>query len=216
MFKMNNETKKHLENLNEIRSIMERSSSFLSLSGLSGIFAGIFALIGAGFAYWFIYIYHAFKRSSSIINPVDFNFNIASILFIDAGIVLFLALLSGYWFTYKNSKRKGLKMWNATSKRLIGALIIPLLTGGIFSLILIWHGAAFIASSTTLIFYGLALINASKYTVSDIKYLGISQVIIGLIDAIDIGHGLFYWALGFGVIHIIYGTIMYMKYEKKN
>ena len=107
-------------------------------------------------------------------------------------------------------------MWNTTSKNLIVALFIPLVTGGLFSFILIWHGATFIISSTTLIFCGLALINASKYTVSDIRYLGISQVIIGLVDAVDIGYGLFYWALGFGIMHIIYGTIMYFKYEKNN
>ena len=213
---MDNENKKHLENLTEIRSIMERSSSFLSLSGLSGIFAGIFALIGAAFAYWYIYIYHAFKRSSIIVNPIDFNFEIATVLFLNAGFVLLLALIAGYWFTYKNSKKKGLKMWNTTSKNLIVALFIPLVTGGLFSFILIWHGATFIISSTTLIFCGLALINASKYTVSDIRYLGISQVIIGLVDAVDIGYGLFYWALGFGIMHIIYGTIMYFKYEKNN
>ena len=94
-------------------------------------------------------------------------------------------------------------------------LFVPLVVGGIFVLILIWHGAAFIISATTLIFYGLALINASKYTVHDIRYLGISQVIIGLIAAIDVGNGIIYWALGFGLMHIIYGSIMYYKYERK-
>jgi len=212
---MNNENQKHLENLSEIRSIMERSSSFLSLSGLSGVFAGIFALTGAGFAYWYIYVFHAYEQRTFIINSIDFDYKITAILFIDAAIVLFLALSFGYFFTYRNSKRKKLSMWNKTSKKLIISLLIPLIAGGIFSLILIWHGAAFIISATTLIFYGLALINASKYTVNDIRYLGISQVIIGLIAAIDIGFGLFYWALGFGIMHIIYGTIMYFKYEKK-
>ena len=41
------------EDLQAIREIMERSSKFLSLSGLSGIFAGVCALIGAAIA-WFI------------------------------------------------------------------------------------------------------------------------------------------------------------------
>jgi len=211
---MDNENQKHLDNLSEIRSIMERSSSFLSLSGLSGIFAGTFALVGASFAYWYIYIYHAYEQRSFIIHSIDFDYKVTAILFIDAAIVLLLTLTVGYFFTYRNSKRKGLKMWNATSKKLITALLIPLVAGGIFSLILIWHGAAFIISATTLIFYGLALINASKFTVNDVRYLGISQVAIGLIASIDIGFGIFYWALGFGVMHIIYGTIMYLKYER--
>ena len=41
----------HLENLKEIRTLMERSSKFLSLSGLSGISAGIIALVGAFMVY---------------------------------------------------------------------------------------------------------------------------------------------------------------------
>lgn len=213
---MNNENHKHLEDLKEIRSIMERSSSFLSLSGLSGVFAGLFALAGAGFAYWYIYIYNAFEQRSFIIHSIDFDYEVTAILFLDAAIVLFLALTVGWYFTYRNSKRKGLKMWNKTSRKLITALLIPLVSGGIFSLILIWHGAAYIISATTLIFYGLALINASKYTVNDVRYLGISQVILGLIASVDIGFGIFYWAMGFGVMHIIYGAIMYFKYERKS
>ncbi len=44
-------TKEQLEALSDIRSMMEQSSRFISLSGLSGIFAGITALVGAGLAY---------------------------------------------------------------------------------------------------------------------------------------------------------------------
>ena len=203
---MSNDNQKHLENLNEIRSIMERSSSFLSLSGLGGIFAGIFALIGAGFAWWLVNIYHGYERRSFIIESGDFSLEIVIALFIDAVIVLILAISFGFIFTHRNAKKRGLKLWNKTAK---------LLLINLFILILIWHGAPFIISATSLIFYGLALINASKYTVHDIRYLGISQVIIGLIAAVDIGNGILYWALGFGLMHIIYGTIMFYKYELK-
>jgi len=212
---MNDENQKHLENLNEIRSIMERSSSFLSLSGLGGIFAGIFALFGAAFAWWFVNIYHAYERKTFLIASGDFSIEVITALFADAMIVLILALSVGYIFTHRNAKKRGLKLWNKTARHLIINLMIPLLTGGIFIFILIWHGAAFIIAATTLIFYGLALINASKYTMSDIRYLGITQVIIGLIAAIDIGNGILYWGFGFGIMHIIYGTIMYLKYERK-
>ncbi len=212
---MNDYNQKHLENLNEIRSIMERSSSFLSLSGLGGIFAGIFALFGAGFAWWLVNICHAYERKTFLITSGDFNIEIISALFADAVIVLIFAVFFGFLFTRRNAKNKGLSLWNKTAKHLIINLLIPLITGGIFIIILVWHGAVFIIAATTLIFYGLALINASKFTVHDVKYLGVSQVIIGLIAAIDIGNGIFYWAFGFGVMHIIYGSIMYLKYERK-
>lgn len=212
---MSSENKKHLENLNEIRSIMERSSSFLSLSGLGGIFAGIFAAIGAGFAWWLVNIHHGYERKSFIIETGDFSLEIVIALLIDAIAVLFLALLFGFIFTHRNAKRNGLKLWNKQAKLLLTNLFIPLVAGGLFILILLWHGAPFIVAATTLIFYGLALINASKYTVHDIRYLGITQLIIGLIAAIDVENGIIYWGLGFGIMHIIYGSIMFFKYERK-
>ena len=42
---MKNETD-YLRDIGEIRSLMERSSKFISLSGWAGIFAGIYALAG--------------------------------------------------------------------------------------------------------------------------------------------------------------------------
>jgi hypothetical protein len=65
-----------------------------------------------------------------------------------------------------------------------------------------------------LIFYGLALINASKYTYNDIRYLGISELLIGLCSTLFLGYGLFFWAAGFGLAHIVYGALMYFKYDK--
>jgi len=212
---MSGENQKHLENLSEIRSIMERSSSFLSLSGLGGIFAGIFALAGAAFAYWYIYIFNAFQQKSFIIETSDLSIEMILVLFADAAIVLFFALLFGFVFTYRNAKSKGLKIWSKTARLMLISLFIPLLTGGIFILILLWHGAAFIIAGTTLIFYGLALVNASKYTHKDVKLLGFTEILIGLIASVDIGYGLWYWALGFGIMHIIYGSVMYFKYEQK-
>ncbi len=211
---MSSDNQKHLENLTEIRSIMERSSGFLSLSGLGGIFAGTFALFGAAFAWWLVNIYHNFERKTFIIQSGDFSIEIVIALLADALIVLLLAITYGYIFTHRNAKKHGIKLLNKTAERMLINLFIPLITGGLFIIVLIWHGAAFIIAAATLIFYGLALINASKYTLSDIRYLGISQVIIGLIAAVDIENGIIYWGIGFGIMHIIYGTIMYYKYEK--
>ena len=212
---MDKETNKHLEDLSKIRSIMERSSSFLSLSGLSGVFAGIFALLGAGFAYWYIHFKYAEEITKKIFPIYSINQEMLYVLLIDAGLVLFFALIFGLYFTYRNSKRKkNVNFWDNTAKRMLINLLIPLATGGIFSVIMLYHGAYFLVGSSTLIFYGLALVNASKYTVTDIRYLGLSEVFLGLLAAVNLGYALYFWAIGFGVLHIIYGTLMYLKYEK--
>lgn len=205
----------HLQALSDIRSMMERSSRFISLSGLSGVFAGIFALTGAYLAYIKIGAYaenyRDLVRMEDRAGSVD---ELITYLFFIAALVLAASLTVGTLLTVRNSKKKGLKIWDGTAKRLLINLTIPLSTGGLFCLILLYHGDIGMVAPATLIFYGLALINASKYTFNDIRYLGIFEIILGLLSSLYIGYGLIFWALGFGALHILYGAVMYYKYER--
>jgi general stress protein CsbA len=204
------EQKEHLQALSDIRSMMERSSRCISLSGLSGVFAGVFALCGAFAAYSkLMSVYESYRSMEGIIYNDTILFFLA-----DAALVLIASLTVGTLLTIRNSKRKGIKVWDSASKRLLINLAIPLIAGGLFCLVLLYHGIIGLVAPATLIFYGLALINASKYTFNDIRYLGICEIILGLAASIYIGYGLFFWAIGFGLLHIIYGAVMYFKYER--
>jgi hypothetical protein len=204
-------SKQYLADISEIKNMMERSSRFISLSGLSGIFAGIYALIGAGLVYNRMYtttgdIYQR-TFTNSYKNDLDF-------MIIVALTVLLLALITGIFFTTRKARKQQLKTWDNTTKRLLANLMIPLIAGGLICLMLVnGHYYALVAPAT-LIFYGLALINASHHTYRDIRYLGLSELTLGLISCSFIGYGLLFWAVGFGILHIIYGTVMYLKYER--
>jgi hypothetical protein len=200
------------DDLKHIRSMMERSSTFISLSGLSGIFSGIIALVGAFCVFKFLKV--------SNIDYFDGQPNYYSISviknLISIGIVtLVLALLVSAWFTVRNSKKNNLPIWTQATKQVAIQMGIPLLTGGIFSLILAFNFNFYLVAPAMLIFYGLALIGVSKYTHPEIFWLGISETILGLLASIWIGYGLVFWAIGFGILHIIYGSVMYRKYEAK-
>jgi hypothetical protein len=129
-------------------------------------------------------------------------------------VMLIVAISIGILLTLKKAKKKGQNMWGKTSQRLLLNLTMPLVAGGIFSLILIHHGLVGLIAPVTLLFYGLALLNASKYTLHDIRYLGICEIILGLIGSYFIGYGLLIWAIGFGLLHIVYGSAMYLKYDR--
>jgi hypothetical protein len=206
----------HLENLAEMRSLMEKSSRFVSLSGLSGVFAGLAGLIGAAALFWFYGTQYYYPDHSNAVytESGEIKDSFIQFLFLDTVGILVMAIGFGAFFTMRKAKRQGLKVWDATSKRLLINLLIPLLTGGVFGLILIKQGQIQLVAATTLIFYGLALVNASKYTLHDIRYLGICEIILGLLSAFYIGYGLVFWAIGFGILHVIYGIVMYLKYEK--
>lgn len=203
-------TNKLHEDLASIRSIMERSNKFLSLSGLSGILAGTFALMGSLVAYFLVYYPHSpFGFRVRYVNEREV---ILQLIF-TALAVLFASLASGYFLTARKARKKGQKVWNKTSRRLLLNLAIPLVTGGILVLALLSRGYFMIVAPATLIFYGLALINGSHFTYSDVRYLGYTQIGLGLLSAFLPGFGLIFWALGFGVLHIIYGALMLYKYE---
>jgi len=201
------------ETLNDIKQLMERSSRFISLSGLSGIAAGICALLGAWVADRIIdkfsknYFYEPFKNEVS---------NWLSIQLIGLGlIILITASLLIILFTYLRAKKLNHPVWDYTSRRLLWNLLLPLIAGGLFVLGMLKYGEWRFVAPACLVFYGLALINGSKYTVSDIRYLGYLEILLGIINMYWIGEGLFFWATGFGVLHIIYGAIMWWKYERK-
>jgi hypothetical protein len=201
------EKAKHLENLAEIRAIMDRSTQFISLSGLSGIMAGTYALIGSGIVYQLIsnHPYHYITIES-------FTFKM---ILLTAFIVLVLSILTAYFLTQRKARKSNEKLWNQASKRMLINFIIPLVTGGIFIILLISNKIYGLIGPVSLIFYGLACVNASKFTLRAIHYLGICQIVLGLLAAGFPGNSLYFWAFGFGVLHIFYGTLMHSKYDRK-
>jgi len=214
------ESNKYLEDIASIKSMMTKSSRFLSLSGLSGILAGIYALIGAGVAYNILtteqltsdgarYSTIAGLINAYLVHPSGTKLVIVGL------IVLLAAVLTGVLLTVRKAKKHNEKIWDPSSRRLLINFAIPLATGGAFCVVLLQYGLIGLVAPCTLIFYGLALINASKFTLGDIKYLGLANVIIGLISTQYIGYGIYFWALGFGVLHIFYGALMYFKYDRK-
>lgn len=203
-----------LETLTEIRDLMQRSSKFLSLSGLSGVSAGIVALVGALVAYLRLKTDALSYENASQLSELTRR-EMMKFVLIDGTIVLVLAITLGVFFTRRKAQKAGQAVWNDTSKRLVVSLMIPLVTGGIFCLAMFYRGILWVSFPATLIFYGLALLNASKYTVRDLEYLGLLEVVLGLISLFLTGYNLLVWAFGFGVLHIIYGTVMYFKYDRK-
>lgn len=207
-----NKTETYLNDLAEIRSMMERSSRFISLSGLSGVLAGIYALIGAGVA-WHLMQREGIPVAEGLTRRAASAELRLELLLIGLA-VLVLALATGIWLTIRKSRKTGQSIWDKTARQLLMALTIPLATGGLLALIFMARGYIAMIAPLTLIFYGLALVNGSKYTLNDINTLGLLQIGLGLLAAVFLGYGLFFWAIGFGVLHIAYGFMMYRKYER--
>ncbi len=197
------------QDLASIRRLMERSVRFLSFSGLSGILAGVYALGGAAWAYYRIqYPGQPFRIAVDSIRPPQLTE-----LIVVALVVLVASVTTGLWLSARKAKRLGVNVWDETGRRLAINLAVPLVTGGIFILLLVLGGQFGLMAPACLIFYGLALVNASPNLVDEIRFLGFCEIILGLLGAAVPDIGLFLWAVGFGVLHIIYGSVLYRKYD---
>ena len=212
--------KQHMEDLRHIRGVMDRSTRFLSLSGLSGVWAGVVALAGALAAQQHHQLlYEATRRMDPLDDHAQWNnggtwSEHITFLLGDATLVLILAVAGAWWFTWRRGRKTGEGIWDPSARRLLLNLFLPLAAGGAFCLALLYHGDVMLVAPATLVFYGLALINASKYTLNEIRWLGIGQMLLGILSAFWLGSGLMFWALGFGVLHILYGSLMYIRHER--
>lgn len=205
------EIQEYEKDLASIRTMMERSVKFISLSGMSGILAGLYAIAGALVAYRLVYY-----PQSPFAYRIETLQEISTLtkLILTAACVLVASLGTGLWLSHRKARKHDMNLWNATSKTLVINLAIPLVAGGLFILILLQGGHYSIAAPACLVFYGLALINASANLYDEVRYLGYSEIALGLIAAYLAGYGLLFWTLGFGVLHIIYGAVMYYRYDK--
>jgi len=192
---------KQLEDLKAIREMMEKSSKFLSLSGLAGVSAGVTAIAGAAIAYFYI-----LKECTD---------NLKILLLVDALIVLAVSICFGFYFSWIKAHKSNQKLFTKVALKSLYNLGLPLIVGGIVSLILIYRDQTEMVASITLIFYGLALVNVSKFTYNEIHYLGIIEIVLGIAAAVFLYYGIIFWTIGFGVCHIFYGIIMYKKYDLK-
>jgi hypothetical protein len=207
-----NPTEQSLETLQDIKRMMERSSRFISLSGLSGVCAGICALVGAYFARGWINSY--IQNSITESHPAEARDVFEVGMFLLAMAVLIAALATSALFTWRKARKNQLPIWDHASKKLAVNMAIPLAAGGVFAIGLLQHGGWNFIAPACLVFYGLALVNASKYTLTDIRYLGLLEIALGCICMYYPHEGLYFWAAGFGILHIIYGSIMWWKYER--
>ncbi len=201
----------YLAHLSAIKGIIEDRTKFKALSGLSGVIAGVFALVGALIAHRIIYGSPTVVYQD--IRYYDYSAQVNQLLVL-ALATLIGAITTGIYFSARNARQKGTKLWTQAAVKVAVNLSIPLLTGGVFVLVMLWRGYFGVVAPACLIFYGLALINAANYTFSDIKALGFAMLGTSFAALLYPGYGLYFWAFGFGVLHILYGTIMYFKYEK--
>lgn len=194
----------YLQDLTDIRSIMHKATRFQSLSGWSGILAGLYALTGAFTAH-------------IILDNTPLN-GISDAQFLELGVtgllVLLLALGTAVVLSVRKGRSLGHPLWNAITQKLILNMGIPLVTGGFLILILVNRSFLELVIPVMLLFYGLALVNAAQRSFEELRFMGILEIALGLAAAWSARYALLFWAIGFGILHLVFGLMIHLKYDR--
>jgi hypothetical protein len=190
--------------------MMERSSRFFSLSGWSGIAAGVCALAGAWIANKHIMSYYREELTTHSACSACLKKE----LFIIGSCLFIAAFIAATLFTFLKSKKEGVAIWGNAAKRLLWNTLLPMAAGGFLLLRMIQLKQYELIAPGSLIFYGIALVGGSKYTMGEVRWLGYAEILLGILNLWILHSGLIFWALGFGVLHIIYGALMWWKYDR--
>ena len=208
------DNKEVFNTINEIRNMMEKSSKILTLSGISAIFVGVYACIAAAVAYYITGGTCCFFAKIPALY-LDTHQKLR-ILWLVATLLIILCLATVFILSYRKAKRNNKRfVFDRTARRLLWYFFLPLVVGGVLCLAFIMQDNYAPLVAFMLIFYGTALINVSGYTYSNTRYLGYAEILLGFVNCFMETHHLLCWTLGFGVFHIIYGILFYLKYDRR-
>lgn len=197
----------YTDDLAHIRSMMERSSRFLSLSGWAGILPGIFALAGLAMAVWFISQAQQFWWYGDA--PAS-NSPLAFQLIATAMIVLGLSIFSSWYTCMRKARNENQATWTPAIRNMLLHFAIPLAAGAIILGWIYLKAEWGLLAPVMLSFYGLALVQVSQFTLRSVFWLGIIEITLSIPSGIP-GWGIPMLAIGFGVAHIVYGIMMFNK-----
>lgn len=202
----------YLADLQAIRSMMQRSSKFVSLSGWSGVMAGIYGLLAAYLTQQHLG-FDPVALEAAEVKGLEAYAALRGMMLL-AALLLLLSLGTAAWMARKKAQKLGETVWNAASRRLLTDLAVPLFTGGFLLLGLAWGGYHSLLLPASLLFYGITLYQAGPITYAALRILGLLNIALGFFALLLPENAIWFWAAGFGLLHIVYGLFIHFRYEK--
>jgi len=190
---------------------MERHSSFFSLSGFTGILIGIVGCIA-------IFLVDTMTHGYGI----NFDgFSQLPILFLEIGIMVIgiLTIVLSLFILWKRGRNKAKKnkqgLWNAFAKKQRINLLLLLLVFLVILILIGSKGYYRLITPLLLSFYGLLLLNLSRFQSKSLLFLGLATLILGIVSYVSYTDKIFLLALGVGIFPIIYGLLTFNKSKKQ-
>lgn len=211
------ENKEALNTLNEIKDLMEKSSRFQSISGLSIVIVGLLASVVSAGAWLMLLPHSDISWLPTTCNGILINSPFRTKIAVFSALLLLVISFStvSFFSLHKMKKQRGAVSFDSTLRRCLFHFCVPMVVGGLLCAAMLLQGHYGLTSTFMLVFYGLALINCSHYTSSSIAMLGYAQLVLGVVDCFAVSHAILLWWLGFGLMHILFGIYFIIKYDRR-
>jgi hypothetical protein len=204
-----------LQDVQDIKRMMQRSSRFTSLSAWSFVGAGAVALISAAIGRYIFFVpyYRSYNTRGTFIAS-DFAELKTQLI----GLAFATLLVAGgvaALFTWFKARRQGQSLWEYSSRQAAWQFAVPMVAGAVFLLGMLQYDEWRFVAPGCLLFYGLSMVAASRFTLGAVRWLGFGMILLGLINLFYIGYGMYFWTIGFGALHIVFGLLVWLRYERK-
>jgi hypothetical protein len=180
-----------MDNLRYIRRTMERAGSFTAVPGIGGMLMGSVALAAAAIAG---------GRTGSVLWLAAWT--------TAAGV----ALATGLAAAALKARRVQIPLLSGPGRKFVAGFAPAMLAGLLFTLVFYRAGDCAWLPGTWLLVYGAAIVSGGAASVRVVPLMGACFMAAGAVALLAPGTGNFLLAAGFGGIHIVFGTVIAVKY----
>jgi hypothetical protein len=181
-----------MDNLRFIRSAMESSASFTSVPGLGGVVVGLTGLF-----------------AGILVSRPALSSHWLTIWVIAATV----ALLQGGLFMWRKARSQGVRLSRGVARRFLFSVTPPLIAASILTFVLDDTVVETLIPGLWLLLYGSGVVSGGTFSVRPVPVMGACFMVLGVIALVapaSWGNGLL--TLGFGGLHIIFGSIIARRY----
>jgi len=190
-----------MDNLRYIREAMERSSSFTAVPGWGGVLIGATALIAAALAEWM----ESIDRLAGLRGGRGWM--------LVWGWELPLALMIGGVAMKRKARAANVKLLTGPGRKFVLSLAPPLVAGALISVALVRIGSFDVLPGVWLLLYGVGVVAGGAFSVRVVPVMGMFFMGLGTLTLFaPPAFGRLMMAVGFGVVHIVFGLIIARRY----
>jgi hypothetical protein len=180
-----------MDNLRYIRQTLERAGSFTAVPGIGGMLMGSTALVAA----W-------------IAGPHRASWRWLAAWMIEAAVAIAIGLAAAAL----KARRVKIPLGSGPGRKFLAGFAPAMLAGALLTFVLFRSGDGWLLPGIWLLLYGAAVLSGGSASVRVVPLMGACFMVLGTLALLGPAWGDVLLAGGFGGVHIIFGTVIAVKY----